>query len=92
MIDENKLYQIILNEFETHNECFLKLTQREIDILRLLANGVHSKGIAAALNISEHTVKTHRKNINKKTKIKNSRHLVLFALAFDLIESYHPEN
>lgn len=86
MIDETKLYKIILTEYEKYNPCFSKLTNREIDIIKYLANGIHSKGISQALNISEHTVKTHRKNIYKKTEFRNISHLVLFALAFDLID------
>lgn len=86
MIDEHKLYNIIQNEHEKHQEYFVRLTQRELEIVKLLANGLHSKGIAKLLHISEFTVKTHRKNIYKKTKLKNNRDLILFALAFDLIK------
>lgn len=43
------------------------LSKREIDVLRLISEGKTSKQIADALNISAETVKTHRRNILKKT-------------------------
>lgn len=46
------------------------LTTREIEILRLLSEGESSKVIADTLHISYDTVRTHRNNILKKTKMK----------------------
>ncbi|RTY99968.1 LuxR family transcriptional regulator, partial [Flavobacterium bomense] len=45
------------------------LTKREIEIIVLLADGKTSIEIGNELFISNHTVNTHRKNINKKLKI-----------------------
>ena len=44
----------------------LFITKREIDIIRLIADGLALKQVADRLIISEHTVNTHRKNILKK--------------------------
>ncbi|MCF6222975.1 MAG: LuxR C-terminal-related transcriptional regulator [Flavobacteriaceae bacterium] len=44
---------------------------RELEILKLLILGLTSKQIANKLSISEHTVKTHRKNMIAKCKVKN---------------------
>lgn len=43
-----------------------QLSQREIEIVRLIAEGLTNKDIADKLFISVHTIKTHRKNIIKK--------------------------
>ncbi|MDW7694442.1 response regulator transcription factor [Flammeovirgaceae bacterium SG7u.111] len=57
-----------------------KLSDREIEIIRSLANGRTSAEIAEDLYISQHTVKTHRKNILRKLNLHNSADLVKYAL------------
>ncbi|MCC2113606.1 MAG: response regulator transcription factor, partial [Hyphomicrobiales bacterium] len=44
------------------------LTQRETEVLRLLADGMSNKEIARRLDLSVRTVETHRLNIRRKTK------------------------
>lgn len=50
---------------------FDKLSQREIQVLRLLVNGRKNIEIGLALNISDKTVSTYRARIMKKLKVKN---------------------
>ena len=57
-----------------------KLTEREIEIIKLLADGLSSSQIGDRLFISGHTVKTHRKNILKKLDLHNSSELIQYAL------------
>lgn len=64
---------------------FLSLTNREREILRLLALSQSAAEIAARLIISVHTVETHRKNLRKKLSITTTYELNKFASAFDLI-------
>lgn len=47
------------------------MTAREIQIIKLVAKGKTNKVIAEELQISSHTVVTHRKNINKKLNATN---------------------
>lgn len=61
------------------------LTGREIDVLKLLATGHANKEIADKLNISIHTVITHRKNISQKTGIKTVSGLTIYAVTQKLI-------
>ncbi len=61
------------------------LTSREIDVLKLLATGHANKEIADKLNISIHTVITHRKNISQKTGIKTVSGLTIYAVTQKLI-------
>lgn len=56
------------------------LTPREIEIVRLVAKGLIAKEIADVLNLSTHTVYTHRKNIMKKLQLNSSTELVLYAV------------
>lgn len=49
-----------------------KLTKREIEIIKLVKNGLTNKEIAATLFISQRTVETHRARILKKFGLKNS--------------------
>lgn len=51
-------------------------SKREIEIIKLISEGFTTKKIASSLDISENTVKTHRKNINQKSGAKNSVELV----------------
>lgn len=55
------------------------LTDREIEILRLIATSKSNREIAEALFISENTVKTHRRNLKKKLGAGNTADLVKFA-------------
>lgn len=57
-----------------------KLSSREIEIIRALADGKSSSEIASELFISLHTVKTHRKNILRKLSLHNSADLIKYAL------------
>lgn len=54
------------------------LSRRELDIVKLLKEGLSSKEIAAQLNITLKTVEVHRYNILKKLKLKNTAALVNF--------------
>ncbi len=57
-----------------------KLSERELDVIQCLADGLSSSQIADKLFISMHTVKTHRKNILKKLNLHNSSELIQYAL------------
>ncbi|MBI9033002.1 MAG: hypothetical protein JEZ03_00885 [Bacteroidales bacterium] len=55
------------------------LSEREIDILKCVAQGLTNKEIADQLFISTHTVITHRKNITRKLGIKTVSGLTVYA-------------
>ncbi len=62
-----------------------ELSKREIEIIRCLSEGKNSKAIAEKLVISEHTVRTHRRNIMQKLQVKTSAELVRLAMDRELI-------
>lgn len=56
------------------------LTAREIEVLKLISKEHSSPEIAEILNISQSTVDTYRKNLLKKTNVKNSVGLAMYAV------------
>ncbi|MFT6868230.1 MAG: DNA-binding NarL/FixJ family response regulator [Cyclobacteriaceae bacterium] len=62
-----------------------ELSQREIEIIKCLADGMNTKAIANSLFISEHTVKTHRRNIMHKLHVKTSAELIKLAMDKEMI-------
>jgi len=62
------------------------LTNREIEILKLLANGMANKQIAYRLSISEKTVRNHVSNTYEKLGIYDRSQAVLYAVRKGLVE------
>src|SRR5690606_16473706 len=60
-------------DYEAQSPSF---TKRELDVIKLLARGLSTDEISKELNISIQTVFTHRKNILRKSKAKNTSELV----------------
>ena len=84
----SKILDIIVNKsFGQSNKApgLEALTDRETDILTRIASGKVAKEISSDLNVSIHTVYTHRKNIMKKLKINSPVELVMFAVNNDLV-------
>lgn len=63
----------------------LNISEREIEIIKLIAEGFINKEIADRLFLSTHTVNTHRKNIMQKLGINNTAGIVLFAVKQGII-------
>ena len=63
------------------------LTFSEIEIIKMIADGLTTKEIAFRRNISYHTVSTHRKNIFRKTEVSNASELIIYAIKAGLINN-----
>jgi DNA-binding NarL/FixJ family response regulator len=61
------------------------LTERETEVLRLLAQGQSNKEIAHALSIGEKTVKTHVSNILSKLSVPSRTQAALYAVRIGLV-------
>lgn len=61
------------------------LTDREKEILQLLAEGKSNKEVATILNLSPYTVETHRANLMQKLGLHNTAEIVLYAVRKGII-------
>lgn len=61
------------------------LTARELDVIKMLANGITASEVARSMGVSVKTVETHRSNIYKKLKLHNIVELTHFAIRRGLV-------
>jgi two-component system response regulator NreC len=62
-----------------------RLTDREREVLQLIAEGKTNKEVAHALSVSVNTVETHRKHIMEKLDLHNTAELVRFAIRTKIV-------
>lgn len=83
---QSKLKTVLSPETEKEGNDNFDLSIREKEVLVAVAKGKTNKEIADELNISIHTVMTHRKNITGKTGIKSISGLTVYALINNLVK------
>ena len=66
-----------------------RLTERELEVLRLVARGMGNRDIAKALVISENTVKNHVRNILEKLQLHSRIEAAMYAVRERLVEAPH---
>lgn len=76
-----------LNDNKQVSEEPTNLTSSEIEIVRLIAEGLTTKEIANQKHISFHTVNTHRKNIFRKIGVSNASELIIHAIKAGWIDN-----
>jgi DNA-binding NarL/FixJ family response regulator len=81
-----KLMQSPVKEAKVSDSGYSKLSPREQEIMRLLAEAVPKSDIADQLNISIKTVENHRTNIMRKLDIHSAMELVRYAARLGLID------
>lgn len=81
-----KLMQSPVKEAKVSDSGYSKLTSREQEIMRMLAEGIPKSQIADRLYISIKTVENHRTNIMRKLNIHNAMELVRYAARLGLID------
>jgi len=81
-----ELAPLMLSGFLENQRANEDLSDRELEVLKLLAEGHSNKEIADTLHISIKTVETHRANIMRKHDFKNITELVLYAVRNHIIE------
>lgn len=83
----SKVLDIIISKtFGPEKEKITELTPREQEIVKLIAQGKMAKEISGMLNVSIHTIYTHRKNIMKKLNISSPVELITYAINKGLVE------
>lgn len=70
---------------DNNSEIATSLTQREIEILKLVKDGLLSKEISDRLSISIHTVNTHRQRVLEKLGVNNSMEAVILSSRLGLV-------
>ena len=73
---------------DTDKDKISSLTNRELEVLIQVANGMFNKEIATNLNISERTVKNHISNIFKKIDVSDRTQAAVFAIKNNIIKLY----
>ena len=63
-----------------------RLTERELEVLKLVARGLNNRDIARELFISENTVKNHIRNILEKLQLHSRMEAVVYAVREKLLE------
>lgn len=85
----NTIHQVDIDpeseEFDSFNCEPVKLSEREQEIITLIAEGHTNTTIAEKLFLSPHTVNTHRKNIMQKLGVKNTASIVMYAVKSNLV-------
>lgn len=69
--------------FKKNWELYHSLTKREKEIIQGMASGISIKKLADHFNMTENTIRTHRRNIKRKLNIKNEAELIQFAQIFE---------
>jgi len=84
-----KVAERLMREIKTPKEPIeeSQLTERETDVLRLLAGGKANKEIALELHISETTVKTHVSNVLMKLGVPSRTQAALYAVRIGLVSN-----
>lgn len=88
----NNVLNILLNkDLIEEEDCGpTRLTEREVEITKEIAQGLTSKQVGEKLHISAHTVQTHRKNIMRKLQVSSVSELVLYAIRTGLMKPDSP--
>lgn len=83
--------QTLLDDYMRHlqqrnlQDSYDLLTEREKEVLQLLAEGKSNKEVASLLNLSLYTVETHRAHLMQKLRLHNTAEIVLYAVRKKII-------
>jgi DNA-binding NarL/FixJ family response regulator len=82
----NEFASMIKRDDEREQVLAPRLTEREMEVLRLVAKGLNNREIAKQLFISENTVKNHVRNILEKLQLHSRMEAVVYAVREKLLE------
>lgn len=82
---KNRMSEKIANGSNSYDDT---LTKREIEVLKLLAEGLFNKEIAYTLSISEKTVKNHISNIFKKINVSDRTQAAVYAIKHNIVDIF----
>jgi DNA-binding NarL/FixJ family response regulator len=82
----SRVLKNIRGEYDEEQPLFTDLTERELDVLKLIANGLTNSQIAEKLVISENTVKGHVSNILSKLHVADRTQVAVYAWQRGLVQ------
>ncbi len=85
----NRILDIVMDKYSepTEENCEpTDLSPREYEVLQLITKGLKTIDIADRLNVSVHTINSHRKNILKKLGLKSPTELIVYAMESGLVK------
>jgi two-component system NarL family response regulator len=80
-------FNVLSRRIDAQHGAAPRLTDREIEVLRLVAKGMSNKEIAAELVIAENTVKNHVRNILEKLQLKSRMEAAMYAVREKLVDA-----
>lgn len=84
--NKNEYFHIAAGEqLKLQNVSLPHITRREQEMVQLMIKGLNTPQIAAAVNISYHTVENHKRNLRRKTGTKTTAELVHFVITNNLL-------
>ena len=87
-----RLLKGVANQSIHQNQLSEELTEREIEVLKLVARGASNLQIAEELFITVNTVKSHLKNILAKLQLENRTQVAAYAIQSGLVLPLDPES
>jgi DNA-binding NarL/FixJ family response regulator len=75
------------NTFNKKKEQQIKLSKREVDVIKLIAQEYTTQEIADKLFLSKHTIESYRKNLISKLNVRNLAGITKYALKMGYIEA-----
>ncbi|CAL2057336.1 response regulator transcription factor [Tenacibaculum sp. 190524A05c] len=87
---KDSLFDLYINESKTDEAIKSSvvnepLTEREVEVLKLITQELSTAEIAEKLNITVKTIETHRRNLYKKIKVKNVVGLAIYAVKNNIV-------
>jgi DNA-binding NarL/FixJ family response regulator len=79
-------FNVLSRRIDAQHGAAPRLTDREVEVLRLVAKGMSNKEIASELVIAENTVKNHVRNILEKLQLHSRMEAVVYAVRERLLE------
>jgi DNA-binding NarL/FixJ family response regulator len=80
-------FNVLSRRVEEQQGVVPRLTDRELEVLRLVAKGLSNREIAAELVIAENTVKNHVRNILEKLQLRSRMEAAMYAVREKLVET-----
>jgi len=84
------LSDVVLQQREMTGDTTIHLTSREMEVLRLIAQGMDTSEIAARLGMRLKTVETHRRNMREKLGLSSPVELVRYAVSWSSVSAGSP--